>query len=117
MRLLSWLFLKLPNWSFSPFSWPPHTFAHVHCTKCALWDFPGCLEIKTLPSNTGVAGSIPGQGAKIPDVLPPKNQNTEQKQNCNKVNKDFKSGHIKKNFFFNKIKVPWDKTGGEQGDW
>jgi len=77
----------------------------VHCTKCALGDFPGCPEVKTLPSNTGVAGSIPGQGAKILDALPLKNQNTKQKQYCNKFNKDFKSGHIKKKCFFNKIKL------------
>ena len=31
---------------------------------------------KTLPSNTGSAGSIPGQGAKIPHPLRPKNQNS-----------------------------------------
>ena len=45
---------------------------------------------KTLPSNAGGAGLIPGQGAKIPHALWPKIQNTEkQKQYCNKFNKDF----------------------------
>ena len=29
-------------------------------------DFPGGPVVKTLPSNSGGAGSIPGQGAKIP---------------------------------------------------
>ena len=29
-------------------------------------DFPGGPGVKTLPSNAGDAGSIPGQGAKIP---------------------------------------------------
>ena len=37
------------------------------------------VVVKTLPSNAGVAGSIPGQGAKIPHVLEPKKQNIKQK--------------------------------------
>ena len=53
--------------------------------------------IKTLPPNAGGAGSIPGQGAKIPHDLWLKNQNIKQKQYCNKFNKDFKNGpHQKK---------------------
>ena len=35
-------------------------------------------------------GSVPGQGAKIPHALQPKNQNIKQKQQCNKFNKDKK---------------------------
>ena len=47
--------------------------------------------VKTLPSNAGDAGLIPGQGAKIPHALRPKNQNIKQKQYCNKFSKkDFK---------------------------
>ena len=46
--------------------------------------------VNTLPSNAGGAGSIPGQGAKIPHALRPKNQNIKQKQYCNKFNKDLK---------------------------
>ena len=30
-----------------------------------VWDFPGCPVVKTLPSNVGGAGSIPGWGAKM----------------------------------------------------
>ena len=30
--------------------------------------------VKTSPSNAGGAGLIPGQGAKIPHVSPPKHQ-------------------------------------------
>ena len=30
------------------------------------WDFPGSLEIKTLPFQYRGHGSIPGQGTKIP---------------------------------------------------
>ena len=36
--------------------------------------FPGGSVVKTAPSNAGSAGSIPGQGAKIPHGLRPKNQ-------------------------------------------
>ena len=47
--------------------------------------------VRTLPSNVGGAGSIPGQGVKIPYASKPKNQNIKQKQYCNKFNKDFKN--------------------------
>ena len=60
-------------------------------------DFPGGPVIKTSPSNAGGAGSIPGQGAKIPHASWPKNQNRKQKQHCNKFNKDFKNGPQQKN--------------------
>ena len=53
--------------------------------------------VKTLPSNAGGAGSIPGWGAKIPQASRPKKQNKKQKQYCNKFNKDFKNSlHQKK---------------------
>ena len=51
-----------------------------------------------MPSNAEAAGSIPGQGAKIPHALWSKNQNIKQKQYCNKVNKDFKNGLHQKIF-------------------
>ena len=54
--------------------------------------------VGTLPSNAEAAGSIPGQGAKIPHALWSKNQNIKQKQYCNKVNKDFKNGLHQKIF-------------------
>ena len=40
-----------------------------------LMDFPGSPVVKTLPSNAGGAGLIPGQGAKIPHASQPKYQN------------------------------------------
>ena len=52
--------------------------------------------VKTSLSSAGVAGSIPGWGAKISHALGPKNQNIKQKQYCNKFNKDLKMVHIKK---------------------
>ena len=62
-------------------------------------DFPGGPVFKTLPSNAGGAGSIPGQGAKIPHASWPKHQNIKQKQYFNKFNKNLKKKmvHIKKN--------------------
>jgi len=53
------------------------------------WDLPGSPVVMTLPSNAGGAGSISGQGAKIPPALWPKTQNIKQKQYRNKFNKDF----------------------------
>ena len=47
--------------------------------------------VQTSPSNAKGAGLIPGQGAKIPHALGPKNQNMKQKQCCNKFSKDQKS--------------------------
>ena len=55
-------------------------------------DVPGGPVAETLPSNAGGAGLIPRRGPKIPHTSWPKNQNTEQKQYCNKLNKGFKNG-------------------------
>ena len=54
--------------------------------------------VKTLPYNSGDAGLIPGEGAKIPHASGSKHQNIKKKkkQYCNKFNKDFKMVHIKK---------------------
>ena len=53
-------------------------------------DFPGGPVVKA-----GSPGLIPGWGTKTPHGLWPKNQK-QQKQYCNKFNKDFKMVHIKK---------------------
>ena len=34
-----------------------------------MWDFPGGPVVKNPPSNAGEAGSIPGQGTKIPHAV------------------------------------------------
>ena len=60
-------------------------------------DFSGSPAVKTLPFHAAGAGSIPGQGAKIPHTTWPINKNIKQKEYCNKFNKDFKMVHIKKN--------------------
>ena len=60
-------------------------------------NFPGGPVVKTLTSDAGGTGPIPGWGAKIPYASWPKNQNRKQNQYCNKLNKDFKNGpHQKK---------------------
>ena len=65
--------------------------------------------VKKLPSNAGDASSMLGQGAAIPHVSKPQNQNIKkQKQYCNKFNKDFKMVHIKKNLL--KMAVIKDST-------
>ena len=43
---------------------------------------------KTLPSNAGGEGLIPGEGAKIPHASWPKTPNIKQKPFCHKFNKD-----------------------------
>ena len=48
--------------------------------------------VKTLPSNAGGVGLIPGLGTKTPHAVRPKKQNIKQKQYCNKFNQDFKNG-------------------------
>ena len=65
---------------------------------------PGGPVVRTLPSNAGGAGSIPGQGAKIPRASGPKTQNIKQRQYCNKFNKDFKNGPYQKKKIFKKKK-------------
>ena len=52
--------------------------------------------VKTWPSKVGGSGLIPGRGAKTPHGSGPKNQNTKQKQYCNKSTKDIKNGPHKK---------------------
>ena len=46
--------------------------------------------VKTSHSNLEGVGSMPIGVAKIPHASWPKRQNLEQKQYCNKFNKDFK---------------------------
>ena len=58
------------------------------CTsKCR--NFLGDPVVKTLPSNAGGVGSIPGWGAKIPHALWLKKPEHKQWKSCNKFSKDF----------------------------
>ena len=54
-------------------------------------DFPGGPVVKTLPSNAGGVGSVPGGRAKISHASQTKTQNIKQKQHCNKFNKKLKN--------------------------
>lgn len=71
--------------------------------------FTGSPVVKALLSSVRDAGSVPGQGAKIPHASWPIKQNIKQDQRCNKLSKDFKNIHIKQvfkiqaNFSFNDI--------------
>ena len=53
--------------------------------KWKLRVLPGGPVVKTLLSDVGAAGSIPGEGITIPDASWPKTQNVKQKQYCNKI--------------------------------
>ena len=53
-----------------------------------------------LPMLGGV-GSIPVQGARVPHVMWPENQNIKQEQYCNIFNNNFKNGLHQKNLFRN----------------
>ena len=59
-------------------------------------DFPGGPVVKTLPSNAGGAGLIPGQRAKISHALGPKNQNINRSNVVKNSTKTLKMVHIKK---------------------
>ena len=71
-------------------------------------DIPSGPMIKTLPSNTGGAGLIPGQ--ELNSHMPcskKKTQSIKQKHYCNKFNKYFKSHpHKKKSFKKVTLKLP-----------
>ena len=53
---------------------------YVFYSKTKIGDFCGGQEIKNLPYNAGVVGSIPGRGAKIPHASWTNNQHINQKQ-------------------------------------
>ena len=61
-----------------------------------IWETFLCPVVKTLPSKTGSAGSIPGQGLKISHAWQPKNQSIKQKPYCNKFHTDFKNDPYQK---------------------
>jgi len=46
-----------------------------------MWDFPGGPVVETLSFNTGYAGSIPGQRAKIPHASRPKKPKHKKRSN------------------------------------
>ena len=48
--------------------------------KASWRDFPGGPLVKTSPPNAGSAGSIPGQGGKIPHASRPKKPKHKKKE-------------------------------------
>ena len=68
---------------------PSRTYAKDERGRCG--DFSGNPVVKTSPSNEGDAGLISDWGAKILHALWPKSQSIQQKQYCNKFNKDLKN--------------------------
>ena len=52
--------------------------------------FPGVPVVRTLPSNAGGVGSVPGWEAIRSHMPVAKKQNIKQKRCCNEFNKDFK---------------------------
>ena len=61
------------------------------------WDLLGCPVLRTSSSCAVGVGSIFGQGAKIPTCLmAKKSEYKEQKQYCDKFNKDFLNGYSKR---------------------
>ena len=64
-----------------------------------LRDFLDGPMVEILPFNEGDVGSIFCQGVKVPQASWPKNQNTKQKQYCNKFNKGFTRWSTSKKVF------------------
>ena len=50
-------------------------------------DFPGGPAVKNLPSNAEDAGSVPGQGTKIPGAAELLSQSTTTKIQFDQINK------------------------------
>ena len=64
---------------------PTQSNAHINKNlKKLKWVFSGGSVVKTLPSNAGAVGLIPGQGAKSLHASCTKHQNIKQKHHCNK---------------------------------
>ena len=76
-----------PGWICpSSLGWVPAPDSNI---KANLGDFLGSPVVKTLPSNAGVASSIPRWGGKTSYALQPKHQKHKAEEYCNKFNKEF----------------------------
>ena len=81
-------------------------YKNLDCISCSLLKkkkelkkiFSPVLWLRLPASNSEGMGSNPDQRTKIPHALWPKNPNIQQKQHCNKFNKDFKNYPL---FFLN----------------
>ena len=75
------IYLRPPNGTVSSKS--QHSF---HCVKLHPWAFPHGPVVKISPFNTGGAGSIPSQGAKILHALWPKKKRKTKDRNILLIN-------------------------------
>ena len=66
-------------------------------------DFSGSPVVKTVLSNAGSAGSIPGQGPRSHMPHSQKTKSMKQKQYCDKFNKDFKKWPTSKTLLKNTL--------------
>ena len=64
--VLLWAHTHLPN---IPDTIAVKDFRPDYTKTAVCKDFPGDPVVETLPSSAGAAGSIPGQGTKIPHAL------------------------------------------------
>ena len=94
-------------WSFSFSISPSSEHPGLISRPC---NFPGGPVLKTLPSNVGDVGLIPGQGAT-------KNQNIKQKQYCNQFNKGFQKGPHKNKMLKNQGLSVWAKEAPGTCGW
>ena len=94
--------------------------------KCFKTDCSGtslaALVVKTPPSNTEGASSIPGQGAKIPHASQPENQSINSWNNIVTHSiKTFKMVHIKKIFkkifYYKKKSLCWGTSSAKMWWW
>ena len=87
--------------------------------KNGLGNFTGSPVVKTLLSNAGGTGSIPGHKAKVPHASRAKSQNIKQERYCNRFNKDFKDGlHQKQSLKISGLKHCPERPGQQRrGGW
>ena len=70
-----------------------HTHTHTHREKRKTFGTSqGGPVVKTLPSNAGDAGSVPGGELRSHVLWSKTKQNIKQKQRYKKFNKNFKNG-------------------------
>ena len=86
-QLLSKFLIQTANWDFFK-KRASHCFRVMRLKISRGRDFPGSPVVKTLPSNAGDVGSIPGWGDKIPHASGAKKP--KQRQYCDKFSKDLK---------------------------
>ena len=82
-------------------------------------ELPGGPEVKTSPSSAEGAGSVPGQGAKIPHASWPKKKNKKKNKAWNRsiivtnsIKAEKNGPHLKKKVKWKDIVGDWEETYG-----